>query len=168
MECLPPPAFDTIEELFLRDGVITAEFSRGCQYNQCSFCPRSHKGSIWRTVPVASMLQQWDTFARVFRHFQRTPHVFLADEDFIGREDGDATVHRITDFLDGARACGLHIPFDAACRADQVFRENRDQVWHVQRGTLLLRVDCPGSFSAWSQGLQRNFCGITRGVALQR
>ena len=132
MEYLPPPALDTVTELFARDGVITAEFSRGCQYNQCSFCPRSHKGSIWRTVPFASMLQQWEVFAQVFQHFRRTPHVFLADEDFVGREDGEATIHRITDFLDGAQERGLQITFDASCRADQIFRESRDQAWHVR------------------------------------
>lgn len=83
MERLPLPALDTVAEVFARDGVVTAEFSRGCQYNQCSFCPRTHKGSIWKTLPVASMIQQWESFSNVFHHFQRTPHIFLADEDFI-------------------------------------------------------------------------------------
>src|SRR5207249_1816412 len=59
MEQLPSPALDTVAELCARDGVITAEFSRGCQYNKCSFCPRSHKGGVWRSIPVTSMLQQW-------------------------------------------------------------------------------------------------------------
>lgn len=159
MDQMPPPAFDNIEELFQRDGVLTAEFSRGCQYNQCSFCPRSHKGGIWRSVPVASMVQQWEVFAQVFRHFQRTPHVFLADEDFVGREDGVATLQRITAFLDGARERHLHISFDAACRADQIFREGRDQAWHVQRGTLLRRC--------LEGGLSRLFLGVESGAAAQ-
>jgi hypothetical protein len=159
MEQLPPPAFDTIEELFRRDGVITAEFSRGCQYNRCSFCPRSHKGSIWRTVPVATMLQQWEIFARIFRHFQRTPHVFLADEDFIGKEEGDATIQRISDFCAGVRAQDLRIPFDASCRADQIFQEKRDRAWHVQRGKLLRT--CVDS------GLSRLFLGVESGASAQ-
>lgn len=159
MERLPPPAFDTVEDLFQHDGVITAEFSRGCQYNRCSFCPRSHKGSIWRTMPVASMLQHWEIFARLFQQFQRTPHVFLADEDFIGKEDGAATLQRLTAFLDGARARNLRLSFDASCRADQIFREDRDWVWHVQRGGLVQRCV--------EGGLSRLFVGIESGASAQ-
>jgi len=159
LEHLPPPALDTAAELFAHDGVITAEFSRGCQYNQCSFCPRSHKGSIWRTLPVASMLQQWEVFAQIFQHFRRTPHVFLADEDFVGREDGEATIQRITDFLDGAQERGLQITFDASCRADQIFREDRDQAWHMSRGKLFERcID---------GGLSRLFLGVESGASEQ-
>lgn len=159
MEDLPSPAFDTVPELFAQDGVITAEFSRGCQYNQCSFCPRSHKGSIWRTVPVSSMLQQWRVFAQVFQHFGRTPHVFLADEDFMGKEDGDATVRRLMDFLDGTQALDLHITFDASCRADQIFRESRDTRWHLERGKLFRRC--------LEGGLARLFMGVESGAPAQ-
>ena len=159
MEHLPSPALDTVAELFDRDGVITAEFSRGCQYNQCSFCPRSHKGGLWRTVPVASMLQQWEVFAQVFQHFRRIPHVFLADEDFVGIEDGEATIRRITDFLDGAQERGLHMTFDASCRADQIFREDRDQIWHLSRGRLFKRYI--------EGGLSRLFLGVESGASDQ-
>lgn len=159
MEHLPPPALDTVAELFKRDGVITAEFSRGCQYNQCSFCPRSHKGGIWRTVPVTSMLQQWEIFAQVFQHFGRIPHVFLADEDFVGIEDGEATIKRITDFLDGMRERSLQITFDASCRADQIFREDRDQIWHLSRGKLFRRCV--------EGGLSRLFLGVESGASEQ-
>ena len=158
MEHLPTPALDTVSELFKRDGVITAEFSRGCQYNRCSFCPRTHKGSIWRTVPVASMLQQWEIFAQIFQHFQRTPHVFLADEDFVGK-DGDATVRRITDFVDGAQERDLSITFDASCRADQIFREDRDHTWHLQRGNMFKRCI--------NGGLFRLFLGVESGATAQ-
>ncbi len=159
MEQLPTPALDTVAELFARDGVITAEFSRGCQYNKCSFCPRSHKGGVWRSIPVTSMLQQWQTFMQVFRQFGRTPHVFLADEDFVGVEDGDATVRRLTDFLDGARERGLQITFDASCRADQIFREGRDQDWHLHRGRLFKRCV--------EGGLSRLFLGVESGASAQ-
>lgn len=159
MENLPPPALDTVPQLFEQDGVITAEFSRGCQYNQCSFCPRSHKGSIWRTVPVVSMLRQWEIFARVFRHFERMPHVFLADEDFVGIEDGEATIERIADFLVGAQERDLQITFDASCRADQIFREDRDQSWHLERGSLFKQCV--------ERGLSRLFVGVESGASAQ-
>jgi radical SAM superfamily enzyme YgiQ (UPF0313 family) len=159
MEHLPTPALDTVSDLFERDGVITAEFSRGCQYNQCSFCPRTHKGSIWRTVPVTSMLQQWEIFAQTFRHFQRTPHIFLADEDFVGIEDGDVTIRRLTDFVDGARERGLSITFDASCRADQIFREDRDHMWHIERGNLFKHCARGGLF--------RLFLGVESGATAQ-
>ncbi len=159
MERLPTPALDTVAELFEHDGVITAEFSRGCQYNQCSFCPRTHKGSIWRTVPVTSMLQQWEIFAQTFRQFQRTPHVFLADEDFVGREDGEATIRRITDFVDGAQERGLAITFDASCRADQIFREDRNRTWHIERGNLFKHCI--------NGGLSRLFLGVESGASAQ-
>lgn len=159
MENLPPPALDTAAKLFEQDGVLTAEFSRGCQYNQCSFCPRSHKGSIWRTVPVSSMLQQWEVFARTFRYFKRIPHIFLADEDFVGIEDGEATIQRITSFLDGARERNLQITFDASCRADQIFREDRDEIWHLRRGKLFKRC--------LEGGLSRLFLGVESGASAQ-
>lgn len=159
LEDLPPPALDTVPKLFEQDGVITAEFSRGCQYNQCSFCPRSHKGSIWRTVPASSMLQQWSIFTQLFQHFQRPPHVFLADEDFVGREDGDATIRRLTDFLDGTRSLNLHVTFDASCRADQIYREDRDTQWHLERGKLFRRC--------LDGGLLRLFLGVESGAAAQ-
>lgn len=159
LEELPPPALDTVPELFAHDGVITTEFSRGCQYNQCSFCPRSHKGSIWRTAPVSSMLQQWEIFARVFQHFKRVPHVFLADEDFVGKEDGAATIQRITDFLEGTEARNLQITFDASCRADQIFREDRDPQWHLERGKLFQRC--------LQGGLSRLFLGVESGASAQ-
>ncbi|HLG62422.1 MAG TPA: cobalamin-dependent protein [Ktedonosporobacter sp.] len=159
LENLPPPALDTVPELFAHDGVITAEFSRGCQYNQCSFCPRSHKSSIWRTVPIASMLEHWEVFAQVFQHFNRMPHVFLADEDFVGRENADATVRRITDFLDEAQARNLRMTFDASCRADQIFRQDRDTRWHLERGRLFQRC--------LQGGLARLFLGIESGASAQ-
>ncbi|MBV9228170.1 MAG: cobalamin-dependent protein [Chloroflexi bacterium] len=159
LEHLPTPALDTVAEVFARDGVLTAEFSRGCQYNQCSFCPRSHKGSTWRTLPVKSMIQQWEVFAKVFHYFQRTPHVFLADEDFVGKEDGEATIQRITDFLDGAKERGLRITFDASCRADQIFRHDRDEAWHVSRGKLFKRC--------LDGGLSRLFLGVESGANTQ-
>lgn len=158
MEHLPPAALDTVQNLFEHDGVITAEFSRGCQYNQCSFCPRTHKGSIWRTVPVDSMVQQWNLFAHIFQHFGRPRHVFLADEDFIGKEEKDgATLQRLGTFLD--RVQHLDISFDASCRADQIFREGRDSVWHIARGQLFKRCK--------NGGLKRLFLGVESGAASQ-
>jgi hypothetical protein len=159
MENLPPPALDTVAQLFEQDGVITAEFSRGCQYNQCSFCPRSHKGGIWRTVPIEAMLQHWQVFAQVFQHFRRIPHVFLADEDFVGSDDGEATIQRITTFLDNAHAQNLQLTFDASCRADQIFRADRDQLWHLSRGNLFKH--------AKEKGLSRLFVGVESGAPAQ-
>src|SRR5437660_62506 len=154
MENLPPPALDTVPDLFRHDGVITAEFSRGCQYNQCSFCPRVHKGSIWRTIPVDSMVQQWHIFARVFQHFDHQAHVFLADEDFVGKElEGDGTLQRLTTFLDQVQH--LHISFDASCRADQIFREGRDDAWHIARGRFFRHCQ--------QRGLTRLFLGVESG-----
>jgi hypothetical protein len=159
MQNLPPPALDTITQLFKQDGVITAEFSRGCQYNQCSFCPRSHKGGSWRTVPIEAKLQHWQVFAQVFQHFGRIPHVFLADEDFVGSDDGEATVQRITNFLDRAHAQNLQLTFDASCRADQIFRADRDQSWHLSRGNLFKHSK--------ARGLTRLFVGVESGAPAQ-
>ncbi|MTJ55874.1 hypothetical protein FJR38_26035 [Anabaena sp. UHCC 0253] len=97
---LPAPALDTIEDLFNNDGVMTAEFSRGCQYNVCSFCPRSHKGNLWRSLPIESMVKQWNFFARVFNQFQKKPHIFFADEEFIGKRSGYFFCGKIKLFLE--------------------------------------------------------------------
>jgi radical SAM superfamily enzyme YgiQ (UPF0313 family) len=159
LENLPPPALDTVSQLFEQDGVITAEFSRGCQYNQCSFCPRTHKGGLWRTIPIEAMQQHWQVFAQVFKHFGRIPHVFLADEDFVGSDNGEATIQRITTFLDRAHAQNLQITFDASCRADQIFRADRDQLWHLSRGNLFKH--------AKEKGLSRLFVGVESGAPAQ-
>jgi len=150
LESLPPPALDTVNELFQHDGVITSEFSRGCHYNICSFCPRFHKGSTWRPLPVSSMVRQWKLFDKVFTYFNKPPHVFWADEDFIGYDH-----HRIDRFLTSINKLGLQISFDASCRIDQLYSESRNDTWHIKRGHLFRKC--------LESGLTRLFVGLESG-----
>lgn len=155
LEMLPPPALDTVEALMKRDGVLTAEFSRGCQYNVCTFCPRSHKGASWRTLPVSSMVQQSLLFHKVSEHFQMKTHIFLADEEFVGPDLEEETLRRVYSFFDHLHSFNVRVSFDASCRADQIYDESKTDEWNIKRGYL---------FRKWlNNGLSRLFVGIESG-----
>ena len=53
----------------------------------------------------------------------------------------------------------MQLTFDASCRADQIFREGRDQMWHLQRGYLFKHCV--------EKGLARLFVGVESGASTQ-
>ncbi|MBL8080301.1 MAG: hypothetical protein JNM55_20190 [Anaerolineales bacterium] len=156
LDTLPPPAFDTAIELIKHDGVFTAEFSRGCQYNICSFCPRTHKGNAWRSLPLPSMVQQIELFHQLSRQFNKKPHIFFADEEFVGPDNNGEALVRLNSLMDRLQAINVHISFDLSCRADQIYDEQKDDEWNIARGYL---------FRRWvNNGLSRLFVGIESGA----
>lgn len=155
LETIPPPAFDTIAELIKNDGVFTAEFSRGCQYNICSFCPRTHKGNVWRSIPVSSMMQQIVQFHKLSQQFNTKPHIFFADEEFIGPDRDGEALSRLNTLMDELQTVNIKVSFDFSCRADQIFNNEKSDEWHIARGNFFKRCA--------ENGLSRLFVGIESG-----
>lgn len=69
----------------LRDccGIARIEASRGCSWNQCSFCGADHKYNHtgWRPIPLETVLEQLNELSR-----QGLTTVYFCDEDFIGSD----------------------------------------------------------------------------------
>lgn len=148
------PVIDNINELIKKDGVITAEFSRGCQFSACSFCPRIHKGISWLSMSSSQMLRFWKYFNLIFKKYNLTPYVFLADEDFIGH-----SIKELSVFFNQIKKNTINIKFDASCRTDQIFNEQKNEAWHLDRGKFFIEAN--------KVGLTRLFIGIESGSSKQ-
>lgn len=156
MNTLPPPAFDLAAETLDRRGVITGEFSRGCHYNICSFCSRTHKASSWRGMYHAGFTRHLQAYTRLFSNLGYSPYIFFADEEFIGAEtDGFDQHGRVSQFLHSVKGLSGPIRFDAATRTDQAFADAHDDAWHQQRGKMFQ--------SLVDVGLKRLFVGVESG-----
>ena len=159
IETLPIPALDTIEDLFKKGGVITAEFSRGCQYNLCTFCPRLHKGAIYRSFSPKKMLSQWIFFYHLLEKFNQPKNIFLADEEFIGNDFLGSASTRLNQFCSLLEENNFQIKFDASCRGDQLLDTKKTIDWHIERGKLFKRLK--------KNGLNRLFLGVESGSNAQ-
>jgi hypothetical protein len=157
LDQLAPPAFDSAKVLLNSSGVITAEFSRGCHYNVCSFCPRTHKASAWRGMTFDGFTRHLRAYSRLFLETKSDPYLFFADEEFIGR-DQHSSEHpnsRLDSFVRALKENQIPIKFDIAMRADQAFSVRSSDHWHYERGQ---------KFRTLSQnGLQRIFVGVESG-----
>ena len=78
---LPFPAIDTVEDVIKYKGALTLELSRGCNYSQCTFCPRAHKGARWRGLSVDDMVLYFKTLEDVCKKLGKEPFFYIADED---------------------------------------------------------------------------------------
>lgn len=159
MDEIALPAFDTVEALFERGGVMTMEFSRGCNYGKCSFCPRKFKGQRWRGMSSAKMLQVWERCYQLFQLYQKTPYLYFADEEFLGNCKEDINFKRIDTFLQSALSKALPINFDVSFRLDQVADKARNPVWSRRQMALLDQ--------AKRLGLKRIFVGLESGSDVQ-
>lgn len=144
------PALDTINELNAKDGAITAEFSRGCHYSNCSFCTRVHKGINWHSISASQMLNYWKMFDNLFRKTNQTPYIFMSDEDFIGNDNSEFKL-----FLNQLSEQKIKIKFDTSCRTDQIFNSKRNKDWHIERGYFFRNCK--------EHGLSRLFIGVESG-----
>lgn len=156
---LPLPALDTIEDLSRLKGALTLEISRGCQWNVCTFCPREHKSSHWKTFRLDQILDQFKQLNSVCDRFALPKHIFLADEEFVGgMNDGEET-ERIATLAQRLILEDMGLRFDAAARVDQVYVPKLDLEWHTKRMRM------------WHQcrqaGLDRLFMGIESGSNTQ-
>ncbi len=144
------PALDTINELNTKDGAITAEFSRGCHYSNCSFCTRVHKGIKWSSISSTQMLNYWKMFDNLFLKTNQAPYIFMSDEDFIGNDNSEFKL-----FLNHLDEQKLKIKFDTSCRTDQIFNIKRNKDWHIERGYFFRNCK--------EHGLSRLFIGVESG-----
>jgi len=159
MDELPLPAFDTVETLFSCGGVMTLEFSRGCNYGKCSFCPRKFKGLCWRGMSPPHMLKIWRHYYGLFQVYQKKPYIYFADEEFLGNCKNDNIYERAKMFFQSVLSEDLHMDFDISCRLDQVVDKSRSFAWSRQQVVLLKQ--------AKQVGLKRIFLGLESGSAAQ-
>lgn len=159
MEEIPIPSLDTIPDIARCKGALTLELSRGCQWNVCTFCPREHKSTRWKTYSAEQMVDQFHALATVADEFEMSKHIFLADEEFVGgMEDGGET-KRIASFATQLIERRVNMRFDAAARVDQVYNPKMDKKWHIDR--LEMWHLCRKA------GLDRLFMGIESGSDTQ-
>jgi len=159
MDDLPVPAFDSVETLFAHNGVMTLEFSRGCNYGKCSFCPRKFKGLCWRGMSPRHMLKIWKRYYKLFQDYRRKPYIYFVDEEFLGNCKDNHIYERAKAFLGSVLSESLHIDFDISCRLDQVVDKGRSFTWSRQQIALLEQ--------AKNVGLKRIFLGLESGSATQ-
>lgn len=159
MDELPVPAFDTVESLFSCGGVMTLEFSRGCNYGKCSFCPRKFKGLYWRGMSPPYMLKMWKRYYWLFQTYQKDPYIYFADEEFLGNCKNVDIHERAKTFFQSVLSGGLHMNFDISCRLDQAVDKNRSFSWSHQQVALLEQ--------AKQVGLKRIFLGLESGSIAQ-
>ena len=155
IEHLPFPAIDTIEDVIKYKGALTLELSRGCNYSQCTFCPRAHKGARWRGLSVEDMILYFKTLEDVCKKIQKEPFFYIADEEFIGQLPHDLELKRIEDFCNKIKELNINVKFDISARVDSIFKPQatrKENIDHLHMWKLLKDI-----------GLQRLFLGVESG-----
>ena len=159
MDDLSLPAIDTVEMLFSNDGVITLEYSRGCNYGKCSFCPRKFKGNKWRGMSDRKMFELWQYYYLIFAQYNKKPYVYFADEEFIGNCHIKENYLRIKNFFDIIDRENIKMKFDISCRVDQLVDNTGNLSWTMQQIELFTL--------AKKIGLKRIFLGLESGSTEQ-
>ena len=159
METVPLPALDTIEDIARCRGAVTLELSRGCQWNVCTFCPREHKSSHWKTFTTPQILEQFAYLHNICEIFNIKKHIFLADEEFMGGMNDGKETERIADVAKALIQRNSSMSFDAAARVDQIYDPHMDKEWHIKRMEMWHRTR--------QAGLDRLFMGIESGSEAQ-
>ena len=159
IDSIPLPALDTLPGLTKNRGALTLELSRGCQWNACTFCPRDHKSSTWKTFSSTQIIEQFGYLNEVCEAFKLNKHVFLADEEFVGGIKDGLETARIREVARGLIDKGYGFLFDAAARVDQVYTPKMNSQWHTERMEMwhLCR----------QAGLDRLFMGLESGSVSQ-
>jgi hypothetical protein len=84
------PETDLLSETLSCNGVMQIETSRGC-YNECSFCPRKHKGK-WTELEYDCLNEYLVGISKIFK---QTPEIgkkiFIVDEEFLGYGSNQCT-----------------------------------------------------------------------------
>lgn len=152
---LPFPAIDTVEDVIKYKGALTLELSRGCNYSQCTFCPRAHKGARWRGLSVDNMVLYFKTLEDVCKKIGKDPFFYIADEEFIGQLPHDLELKRIEEFCNRIKELGINVKFDISARVDSIFKPEatiEENIDHLHMWKMLKDI-----------GLQRLFLGVESG-----
>jgi hypothetical protein len=159
MSEIPTPALDTLKDIASLRGALTLETSRGCDYSKCTFCPREHKMSNWRFLSVEQILTQIDNIVRAGKALGIEPHIYFADEEFIGELPNGKEAERVINICEGLMLHPENIRFDTSARADSVYDPKRSVEWNIER------------IKMWSccrkAGLDRLFVGVESGCDKQ-
>ena len=152
---LPFPALDTLEDVIKLKGAITLELSRGCNYSRCSFCPRSHKGKIWRCLSVDKMVSYFTILSDVCKKLDQNPFFYIADEEFIGQLPHEKEIQRMRNFCNRIKELSIDVRFDISARVDSIYKEDytpEQNIERLQMWAMLKEI-----------GLQRLFLGVESG-----
>lgn len=78
-----PPLRVFSQQLKRCHGIARIEASRGCSWNQCSFCGADHKYNHtgWRPIPTETILKQLSELSQA-----GLTTIYFCDEDFIGND----------------------------------------------------------------------------------
>ncbi len=147
------PELDLLEQTLSHKGVMQLESTRGCSY-ACSFCPRSHKG-VWTHQSVDLFQKLLPEVSEIFKHYPKiTKKIFLVDEEFVGYKEDDTTNSRISTLSMLLKQ--YQFKFETSARVDQVYRRQKDDLWHSKR------------LDTWRElvrsGLDRVLFGVESGV----
>ncbi len=156
---LPFPAIDTLLDIIKYNGAFTLELSRGCNYSQCTFCPRAHKGGRWRYLSVDRMVLYFTLYADICSKLKQDPSFYIADEEFIGQLPHEKEQERMMSFCSRIKALNLNIHFDISARVDSIYKPNvsdEQNIEHLQIWAMLKEI-----------GLNRLFLGVESGCDAQ-
>ncbi len=156
---LPFPALDTLQDVIKYKGAITLELSRGCNYSRCSFCPRKHKGKVWRCLTVDRMVLYFSTLFDICKKLNQNPFFYIADEEFIGQLPHTQEVDRIKEFCKRIKELNIKVHFDISARVDSIYKEDyssKQNIEKLQMWVMLKEI-----------GLQRLFLGVESGCDRQ-
>jgi len=159
MNDLPFPSLDTIEQLIEFKGALTIETSRGCNYSKCSFCPREHKGSVWRALSVDRMVSYFSIIFTLANRFNIQPFLYIADEEFIGQLPHEQEITRINEFCDQIINRKIHVLFDISARVDSIYRLNETREHNIEKLKMWFKLK--------NIGLNRLFLGVESGCDSQ-
>lgn len=152
---LPFPALDTVIGVMKYRGALTLELSRGCNYSKCTFCPRNHKGRVWRCLSVDRMVLYFRVLVDLCKRLKQNPFFYIADEEFIGQLPHDEEIRRMNEFCKRIIDLKLKVKFDISARIDSIYRKDLTDTENIERlemWYLLKKI-----------GLQRLFLGVESG-----
>lgn len=119
------PALDTLPLLAARNGILTLELSRGCDYSACAFCPREHKTSFWRGMPAEIAVNQIAELTAAAKMINMPSLIYLADEELVGELSDGTEYKRIEEI--GRLLIKNHVDctLNASVRADSLYNAKK-------------------------------------------
>lgn len=132
------PALDTLPDLLKRNGILTLELSRGCDYSACAFCPREHKTSFWRGMPPEVAVNQIEELIEAAQRIGLPPFIYFADEEIVGELRDGAEYKRIERISQLLIQRKVKCTLNASVRADSLYnpkksREQSEEILHAWR-----------------------------------
>jgi len=146
-----------IGETITANGQISIETSFGCQYSKCTFCPRDHRGGLWKESDRKNVVAVVDYMASAMASLGKGEGRVLSiiDEDAFGTEESRTPDDSPPTIVDVVRAAGCHgIGCEIYARLDQIFNRRRSSESSIIRLEQLRLI---------SPLLRRFFVGVESG-----